>query len=473
MESKIDNVIYYSVALKGFDELDFKDDALAGVRSCYFESNFKTQQGDAIRQFDKEKYSYCYCLEENKPMLWKVFKNQTLVQSSKYLPENLYCICFYNSAEIVTKKVYFNQKHYWIKTEYFSSNRGNDCVCSVAPKIINGYFALVKTIYDEKGCVASPLYMVTSMPSVDLCEAVAYSQKGMLYFTSQSPSGVSKNNSSAAGFTFTPNDFNLARNLNCTFDISFAPFLNDENGNPVDKQISNNEDVYSSDKEIFSSTDTSEESEEITEDVPDTFEEYDEIPDFAAEEISDNVSDDEDNSNESSLNFTPDDENYQVSEKPAPDKLIDDGQDKFTYYGKLDENGRRIGYGRTETSQGKTAYEGEYKDDMRNGFGSFYYKDGSINYIGDWSENKRQGRGVGFRSSDGEIHIGKWNNNVPEAMGARFDKNGNFISLNNYVNGRKNGIGISFDEKGNLVLTKWENNREVESQIIILGEDYG
>ncbi|MCH5300580.1 MAG: hypothetical protein J1E56_04600 [Ruminococcus sp.] len=457
MDNKIEKMIYYSVALKGFEELDFKDDALAGVRACYFKENLKPQQGDTIRQFEEEKLSYCYSLEENKPMLWKVMKNQAVLQLSKYLPENMYCICFYNSQEFVTKKIYFNPKHYWIKTEYFVPEKGLNCVCSVAPKVINGYFAIVKTDYNENGCKATPLYMVTSVPNVDLCDAVAYSNKGMLYFTTQTPNNVSKPKAEVMGFSFSPVDFNLARNLNSTFDISFAPYLTLENGNPVDKSVV--------EKEV----------DEIPQNVFDTKDNSEKISEEKSQEISSDYDFSEDNdiniyySND--FNLKKDD--YQIKEKPVSDKKITDGESKFAYYGNLDENGNRDGYGRTETSQGKTAYEGEYKNDMRNGFGCFYYKDGSINYIGDWTDNKRNGRGIGFRSSDGEIHIGKWNDNLPEKLGARFDKDGNFISLNHYLHGNKHGIGITFDQNGNLIVSKWNNNNEVESKIIILGEDNG
>lgn len=507
MDNKIESIIYYSVVLKDFEELDFKDDALAGVRACYFKEDLKPQQGDTIRQFEEEKLSYCYSLEENKPMLWKVMQNHKVKQLSKYLPDNIYCICYLNSQEFVTKKVYFNAKHYWIKTEYFLPDKGLNCVCSVAPKIINGYFAIVKTVYDENGCVAIPLYMVKSVPDVDLCDAVAYSNRGMLYFTTQTPSNVSKRKTEVSGFSFSPVDFNLARNLNSTFDISFAPYLTLENGIPVDKTVVEKE-SYENSEEKFSSSeykkdDTKENinieeileettedisivsSEEILDDVIEEISEVvtEEISEVIEEEVSEKISEeitpDYDFSEDDNINinynedFNLKNNCYQSDEKLVSDKEITDGENKFTYYGSLDENGNRSGYGRTETAQGKTAYEGEYKNDMRNGFGCFYYKDGSVNYVGDWVDNKRTGRGVGFRSSDGEIHIGKWNDNLPENLGARFDKDGNFISLNHYLHGNKHGIGISFDQNGNLIITKWNNNDEVESKIIILGEDDG
>lgn len=546
MAKKIDNIIYYSVALRVFEELDFRDDSLAGVRACYFESGCKIQEQETIQFFEQRKYDYCYKMEKDKPMLWKVLKDGELVQASKYLPDNMYCICYYNENQLPIKKVYFNQRHYWTKSEYFAPEKGADCVCSIAPKIINGYFALIKTVYSENGCIAVPMYMVTAAPKSEDCTAVAYSDKGMLYFTGEAPKDAEEDlNENTEGFTFAPVDFNLARNLNSTFDISYAPYLTAENGNPFSSGVELNNEIFShsadysadeeqspeieaekdnengnnSDKQTDYATDN--ETESIT-DIADNETESNGLntsdsdfdkcentlqtendnsdSDFSNEseplqQIDDDIplpeketdiprsekendalvpdydfSEDEDINIYHSKDFDSKREKFKLGKQPSADKSINDGNTRFFYYGSLDENGARNGYGRTETQRGRTAYEGQYKNDMRNGFGTFYYKDGSVNYIGDWKNNKRNGRGVGFRSSDGEIHVGKWIDNLPESMGARFDKNGNFISLNNFVKGNKDGIGISLDENGKLIVSKWSNNIEVDSKIIIFGD---
>ncbi len=541
MDNNISSIIFYSVALKDFEELDFKNDALAGVRACYFKENFTTQQGDTIRHFEESKYNYCYTLELNKPMLWKVFKNRQLIQGTKYLPDDMYCICFYNNDELVTKKIYFNKEHIWTKTEYFNPEKGNECICSISPKVINGYFALLKTVYDTTGYVALPLYMVSEMPSYELCEAVAYSDNGMMYFTAEAPTNITIDETTKKGFSFTINDFNLAKNLNSTFDISNAEYLNESNGNPYDQKqesvniYSNSADIKD-EPEFYSSTDiqedeitidseeksieteeiiadeqesevveipenlelskipvveekeetiveevvAEEEKEEIIADVTQVEETSTEEPTLESVEATEDIQSEELTKTEtlvveSTLTETDTEDEAQaefiVSEKPESDKIIKDGNNTYNYYGSVDENGNRNGYGRTESAQGKTAYEGEYKDDMRNGFGSFYYKDGSINYIGDWKNNLREGRGVGFRSSDSQVHVGKWRENMPEDIGVRFDKEGNFISLNKYSMGNKDGIGITFDSNGNLIVSKWRNNTEIDSTIIILNDN--
>ena len=519
MDNITNSIIFYSVALKDFEELDFKNDALAGVRACYFRENLSSQQGDTIRHFEEEKFNYCYTLEQNKPMLWKVFKNRQLIQGTKYLPDNMYCICFYNNDELITKKIYFNEEHYWTKTEYFIPENGNECVCSIAPKIINGYFALLKTVYTNTGYSASPLYMVSEIPAYELCNAVAYSDKGMLYFTTEAPSNISTNEVEVKGFTFAPHDFNLAKNLNSTFNISNLEYLNDTNGNPFDRKetveiFSNSSDVpvvseltdITLESEIDDNFDINTITETFIDDVTEDMT-VEEIETLDSEELTDelNITEETNNTvqndlsveeisivedieevletNESNEEIIEEiteskeevseeiqDNSFVVADKPVCDKVIQDDNISFNYYGLLDDNGNRSGYGRTETAQGKTAYEGEYLNDMRNGFGSFYYKDGSINYVGDWKNNLRDGRGVGFRSSDSQVHVGKWKDNTPDDIGVRFDKEGNFISLNHYSMGNKDGVGISFDKNGNLVVTKWKDNREVDSTIIIIND---
>lgn len=457
-ERNMDSVIYYGVALKHFDELDFKYDALAGVRARYFSRNLETQSDDTIQFFEKEKLNYRYTLEQGKPLLWKVFKNKCLVQSSKYLPDQMYCVCFYNAFEQVVKKIYFNPKHFWTKTEYFDPAAGKDCVCSIAPKMINGFFAIIQTVYNKNGCVASPLYMVATLPPAGLCEAAAYTDKGMLYFTSQTPSTVNTSTEEKKGFTFTPADFNLTKNMNSTFDISFAPYLTAENGNPFDKEEKSDfsESVYS---------DTS-----LQENQVPAEESQKELPREENVKVAHLHCHDLDGIQPDTFDES---ETFTAACPEEPDKVLDSAGEAYKYYGALDEQGKRNGYGRTETALGRTAYEGTYSADMRQGFGTFYYKDGSVNYVGNWKQNQREGAGIGFRSLDGTVHIGKWHHNHPCDIGVRFDKEGNFLSLNHFTDGKRNGIGITINEDGCVVISNWKDDRQVSEKNIKSGENDG
>lgn len=155
-----------------------------------------------------------------------------------------------------------------------------------------------------------------------------------------------------------------------------------------------------------------------------------------------------------SVNETPQTERF---DKNA-DLIINSGNEKYCYYGDINDDCMRDGYGRTEMSNGKTAYEGNYKNNKRNGFGSFYYKNGGLCYTGEWKDNKRNGFGVGVRSSDGSFHAGTWSNNKPEGVGARFDKYGKLSYIANFKNGKESGLCVEYREDGGITIFKWVND---------------
>lgn len=155
-----------------------------------------------------------------------------------------------------------------------------------------------------------------------------------------------------------------------------------------------------------------------------------------------------------SVNETPQAERF---DKNA-DLIINSGNEKYCYYGDINDDCMRDGYGRTEMSNGKTAYEGNYKNNKRNGFGSFYYKNGGLCYTGEWKDNKRNGFGVGVRSSDGSFHAGTWSNNNPEGVGARFDKYGKLSYIANFKNGKESGLCVEYREDGGITIFKWVND---------------
>ena len=155
-----------------------------------------------------------------------------------------------------------------------------------------------------------------------------------------------------------------------------------------------------------------------------------------------------------SVNETPQAERF---DKNA-DLIINSGNEKYCYYGDINDDCMRDGYGRTEMSNGKTAYEGNYKNNKRNGFGSFYYKNGGLCYTGEWKDNKRNGFGVGVRSSDGSFHAGTWSNNKPDGVGARFDKYGKLSYIANFKNGKESGLCVEYREDGGITIFKWVND---------------
>lgn len=147
----------------------------------------------------------------------------------------------------------------------------------------------------------------------------------------------------------------------------------------------------------------------------------------------------------------------QVSSAVAPGvqraatRIVVSAEESYLYFGKV-INGLRQGRGRTQMSNGNTAYEGNYVDGKRDGFGVYYYKSGKLCYAGNWKENLRDGTGVAFSSRDGSIFVGRWKNNIPTGPGAAFDADGNLIYTGEWKDGKRHGHGTEF-RNGEIVFS--------------------
>ena len=156
------------------------------------------------------------------------------------------------------------------------------------------------------------------------------------------------------------------------------------------------------------------------------------------------------------------DSTFEVSAESPADAIIDSANTKYLYYGDLDNNGNRSGYGRTCIESGRTAYEGEYKDNKRDGKGAYYYKDGTLCYYGEWKNNKREGFGVGVSSFDKSVHVGKFVENKPVDDGVRFNKDGEVSFVKRVLS---NGVTVVISFDGDkMTVTKYNSEGEVISE---------
>ncbi len=413
MENKI---LYFGLTFEKYDILDFTDDFLAGVRANYFNSGHESQVNRSVQYLGEDEFSFIYSIRENSPISWKVNKNGNIHQNAEVVNSDVYRVNTYTDDGRIFKRHYFDNNHIWIKSEYLD-DKSKIIEYVLYPSVIDEKDVIVKIHNTEDSIIQSYLYPKDIMPSDGDYSILAFTDDGFLFFNSvPNDRFISKtvirddSVNNLGGFSFDTVDFNLTRNLNTTFDITEVEYLTDENGKPY-HTVSNSE--FNEPKiEI-------KEKENITEEKP--------------------------------------------VEGISADAVFDVGGEKYSYYGFLDEENRRNGYGRTVTPGGNTAYEGFYQNDKRNGFGTFYYKNRKVNYIGNWHDNFRDGFGVGFRSSDGTSHIGKWNKNNPDGIGARFDSDGNFIFLGYYQNGKKQGKGITLDDDGSFVVSEFKDDEVITS----------
>lgn len=445
MKESFNNIIFYGFAYAEYNALDFATDFLAGVRSNFFNSGNKQQSNRSVQLIDADEYSYVFNMTDNSPLSWKIYKNNVLLQKAEPQGENGYVVKCYDDNNNVYQKIFFNNNHIWIKTEYFSNiNNEKSKSMIFIPKVVENEFVIERTVNKADNVTISYLYPKFDIPEDNIYYGLAFTNKGFIYFNNiPNDMLVSKihilDNSldNFGGFSFVENDFDPKRNFNVSLDITDAEFWNSDKIDLENKSKINIEEnviIENSDNDDF-------------EDISTVFEEP---------RNNDSIIDDFDSQN---------DEKIKIVEE-LPTSVIESVGETYSYFGSLDQNGNRSGYGRTVTAEGKTAYDGEYSEDKRNGFGSFYYKNGKINYVGSWKNNSRQGFGIGFRSSDGTAHMGKWDSNLPNGLGARFDKDGNFIFLGNYVNGKKQGLGITIDDENNFIISKFQDDEVISSRLI-------
>ena len=387
---------FYNFFLTGFDDTEPESDILSAVRKSYFSSFDKIR--DKIT-YDSEGVSmlYDYCIEKDKPLRWSV-KNPHggVVQEVIPADSGRYYLCFYR-GDMLVKRLLFSKLHTLLKAEYMNES---GVVCrSLEPRKVQGGLCLLYTDHDLEQPV-----VLTEMPTVsDECvrsrvlrefkdyTAAASTNEGVIRYLSDEQlrhfrdfveeaeaAAAAEEESFVDGITpllekINAKDFNMKRNLSASLDISMAKLFGASEQEAAEPQT--------------------------------------EMPIEEASETLEPVNVEEE---------------AKAPEKDAasPDKLIMADGAVYSYYGELDDNGNRSGYGRTVTELGRTAYEGCYRGDKRSGKGSYYYKDGSLCYSGDWSENVRHGVGAGVSARDGSIHVGKWVNNKPEGNGVRLSADG-------------------------------------------------
>ncbi len=490
------DIILYSVLVADYERLDFKNDALAGVRANFFNAKCAPQSEKTDITIDGKTHYLAYTLKKKEPLSWKISYANQPVQTVKRSVDGSYCVLSYGDNGIVFKRQYFDSGHLWLRTEYYHRRLENSIAAVVYPRMAEGLLVLRLQRFSQSGITSQDLYPSLKMPKKP-CAALIYSNSGMIWYdASFKPSDFDEDDGEQpeGGFHFTREAFisGTSRDL---LDLRKAPYLGEEDisvaeaepepepeaQEPVpysayDRIESILFEAHKTNKSIFGELanepmkdDEPEQADSpVTKEYPaeDEASGLDDTP-VTKEYASDGEAPAEETAAEQELSADSDDAVAVKAEtEPEPDSLIPTKNGSYSYYGALDEQQHRTGRGRTVTPEGLTAYDGEYSDDKRHGFGVCYYKDGSPNYIGDWERGDRSGRGVGFRRSDGTLHVGKWNENKPDGFGARFDKDGNFLDVCTYVGGARNGKSVSFDEDGNVVVRLWKDGELMSEKIL-------
>lgn len=481
------DMIFYSVCVSDFEKLDFKNDALAGVRANYFNSNHRPQADDTDILLDDVSYKLSYKMSKNQPLSWKVTKNLRPYQSVKRETGGIYCVRYYTENATVYKKQFFDSSHLWIRTEYFDKSIEGERLCTVSPKKIDDVIVIEKITFSNNRKVGSETLFPSDKNSDGNSAALVYSNNGMIWYDSSfapkySVKEESKENTvnepKPSRFELEADKFLPDYSPENPIDLSSLEYLEDTFKEPqpqitaydrIEKIL---EEAHKTNKNLFGQiientcVEIADEETELLDDSEELTKENMAESKAEISEKTQQASDTEEHTEESETTQEVREDIVKAEEEKKSDAVVSTTSGNYEYFGAVDENGLRTGRGRTVSPSGITAYDGEYAQGKRDGFGVFYYKNGDINYVGEWAQNRRSGAGVGYRTSDGTMHIGKWDSNTPCGYGARFNKDGTFIDVADYANGVKNGKCISLDENGNFYISIWENGKKISEHII-------
>lgn len=481
------DMIFYSVCVSDFEKLDFKNDALAGVRANYFNSNQRPQADDTDILLDDVSYKLSYKMSKNQPLSWKVTKNLRPYQSVKRETGGIYCVRYYTENATVYKKQFFDSSHLWIRTEYFDKSIEGERLCTVSPKKIDDVIVIEKITFSNNRKVGSETLFPSDKNSDGNSAALVYSNNGMIWYDSSfvPKYSVKEENKENTVSEPQPSRFELEADKflpdyspENPIDLSSLEYLEDTFKEPqpqitaydrIEKIL---EEAHKTNKNLFGQiientcVEIADEETELLDDSEELTEENMAESKAEISEKTQQASDTEEHTEESETTQEVREDIVKAEEEKKSDAVVSTTSGNYKYFGAVDENGLRTGRGRTVSPSGITAYDGEYAQGKRDGFGVFYYKNGDINYVGEWAQNRRSGAGVGYRTSDGTMHIGKWDSNTPYGYGARFNKDGTFLDVADYTNGKKNGKCISLDENGNFYISIWENGKKISEHII-------
>lgn len=233
LQKLTDGMIFFSALISDYERLDFKNDALGGVRANYFNSNNSAQSEKTEVVFDGKIYNLSYFMIKNEPLSWKITRNNRPYQTVKRATGGIYCVIVYGDNGIINKRQYFDDKHNWIRTEYYDKNFENVPVATLMPKTVSGISVLRLEQLDLNGeRKTTDLYPSSETPT-SKCRGLVYSNVGMVWYDeSFKPEGIEETEISAQekplGFKFKAESFANTASLPGAFDLTTVEYLEDE-----------------------------------------------------------------------------------------------------------------------------------------------------------------------------------------------------------------------------------------------------
>lgn len=499
-----DGLIIYSVLVSDYEKLDFKNDALAGVRANYFNSGCKEQKEITEIELHGMDYKMSCLLTKNEPLSWKVTRDNLPYQSVKRATGGVYSVITYNDRGIVFKRQFFDRNHTWLRTEYFNRSIADKLITRIYPRKVSGIITLVTEDIDDNGIVSVKTLFPSDKQSNENSRVLIYSNVGMLWYdASFLPSDMpftEKKSYGNSGFVFNGDLFKNDFVPENAYNLEDCAYLTDEDipnvsdtAEPVSKKDYSAYDIiekilveaHKTNKDLFGEiiNHTAEEDFEPAEVKIVTGEKDEQLSDDEVEENSEisehEIADDTDAVVETADEQTEDSES--VVTVDSPDEASEDEETDFenveanigTHCHKDDvpteksdeENPEIVNEEEPHcdvvilTKSGRYTYFGNLdENNCRTGRGRTVSPDGMTSYDGEYLDDRRNGFGVCYYNNGSINYVGNWTDNSRNGGGVGYRLSDGTMHAGKWDNNTPDGYGARFDRNGNLIdVSNYEN----------------
>lgn len=499
-----DGLIIYSVLVSDYEKLDFKNDALAGVRANYFNSGCKEQKEITEIELHGMDYKMSCLLTKNEPLSWKVTRDNRPYQSVKRATGGVYSVITYNDRGIVFKRQFFDRNHTWLRTEYFNRSIADKLITRIYPRKVSGIITLVTEDIDDNGIVSVKTLFPSDKQSNENSRVLIYSNVGMLWYdASFLPSDMpftEKKSYGNSGFVFNGDLFKNDFVPENAYNLEDCTYLTDEDipnvsdtAEPVSKKDYSAYDIiekilveaHKTNKDLFGEiiNHTAEEDFEPAEVKIVTGEKDEQLSDDEVEENSQisehEIADDTDAVAETSDEQTEDSENVVTidsSGKASEDEETDfeNVESNIGTHCQIDdvpteesdeENPEIVNEEEPHcdvvilTKSGRYTYSGNLdENNCRTGRGRTVSPDGMTSYDGEYLDDRRNGFGVCYYNNGSINYVGNWTDNSRNGGGVGYRLSDGTMHAGKWDNNTPDGYGARFDRNGNLIdVSNYEN----------------
>lgn len=499
-----DGLIIYSVLVSDYEKLDFKNDALAGVRANYFNSGCKEQKEITEIELHGMDYKMSCLLTKNEPLSWKVTRDNLPYQSVKRATGGVYSVITYNDRGIVFKRQFFDRNHTWLRTEYFNRSIADKLITRIYPRKVSGIITLVTEDIDDNGIVSVKTLFPSDKQSNENSRVLIYSNVGMLWYdASFLPSDMpftEKKSYGNSGFVFNGDLFKNDFVPENAYNLEDCAYLTDEDipnvsdtAEPVSKKDYSAYDIiekilveaHKTNKDLFGEiiNHTAEEDFEPAEVKIVTGEKDEQLSDDEVEENSQisehEIADDTDAVAETSDEQTEDSENVVTIDSSG--EASEDEETDFENVGSNIGTHCQIDDVPTEesdeenpeivneeephcdvvilTKSGRYTYFGNLdENNCRTGRGRTVSPDGMTSYDGEYLDDRRNGFGVCYYNNGSINYVGNWTDNSRNGGGVGYRLSDGTMHAGKWDNNTPDGYGARFDRNGNLIdVSNYEN----------------